>query len=818
MADRNICSINVPDAVAKGSVQPGLITAGGQSPCERDPKPFLRGFPGIVRVLQLMLALFLLSIPFLGQSTNFQYVYDTSGRLLKVVDSSGNVLTYAYDSVGNILSVTRSTLPGNALAILNFTPSQGAVGQSVTIQGQAFNTTASSDIVKFNGTLATVTAATANGLTVTVPSGATTGPITVSVGSSTATSATNFTVLQIPAITSISPASALQGGSVSNFHVTGLNLTGATFSFLPAFVPPAISPSNVSISADGTSATMTLTLATSAVGSFTALATSPAGSSSVFPAANNTLTVLSTNPSADADGDGLTNIYEAAISSDPLNPSSANDGITDGWALFFGLNPSNPAGASQIAPDGLTYLQAFQQGLNPSIPTLAPPAVARVFPADGSTNYPTNGVVVVRFNEPLQSPVTLAAAQSAINAGLPPGSNFSSTNAAFAAQVLQAFLLRTCCGGTAAVPGTVQLLQGTRPIAGTVTLSNDGMSLVFAPTRPLSSSTTYTVFVQGVKGASGIAMAGTFQSSFTTGLTTNLTTGNSVLTSPANGATDVPTNAAFMVEFNKQVDPSSLTPQTFFVIDTLTNQHVPGMLQVDASGFTASFVPQAQYAVGRLFFVELSGVLDLTENRFPFSFFEFTTGFGPVTQGPAVLAVSPANAATGVPLNSLVVAQFNEPLSVISATTGFQVLQGGNPVPGAIALSSGNTLVTFTPVVPLNPGTVYMIAATNQITDVAENPLTNPSNFTFTTGTAADTTTPSVKTVSPANGAGGVPTNGLIQLQFSKQVDPLTVSTADFLVFPQATDIPIPGTIAVSADGLTAWCSHRRRTFRFRGP
>src|SRR5258708_29462841 len=105
------------------------------------------------------------------------------------------------------------------------------------------------------------------------------------------------------------------------------------------------------------------------------------------------------------------------------------------------------------------------------MPPLAPPAVARVFPADGSTNYPTNGVVVVRFNEPLQSPVTLAAAQSAINAGLPPGSNFSSTNAAFAAQVLQAFLLRTCCGGTAALPRARPLLHGTPPIAGRLTPS-----------------------------------------------------------------------------------------------------------------------------------------------------------------------------------------------------------------------------------------------------------------------------------------------------------------------------------------------------------
>ncbi|HKV91756.1 MAG TPA: Ig-like domain-containing protein [Candidatus Angelobacter sp.] len=734
-----------------------------------------------------------------------QYSYDDLGRLTKVVDQAGNIATYAYDAVGNIVSISRTTLPSlTTLAILNFTPLQGAIGSAVTIQGQNFSTTPANNVVKFNGTPATVVAATANSLTVAVPSGATTGPITITVGTSTATSSANFTVLQIPVITSISPKSALQGGSVSNFQATGINLTGASFGFLPAFTPAAITASGVSVSPDGTSATMSLTLSASAIGSFTLVATNTAGSSSPIPTPSNTLTVLSTNPSADADGDGLTNIYEGAIVSDPLNPSSANDGIPDGWALFFGLNPSNPNGAGQTAPDGLTYLQAFQQGLNPSIPTLAPPDVARVFPADGTTNYPTNGVVVVRFNEPLQAPVTLAAAQAAINAGLPSGSSFSSTNAVTAAQILQAFLLRTCCGGTAAVPGTVQLLQSGRPIAGTVTLSNDGLSLVFAPTKPLSSSTTYTVLVQGVKGASGIQMTGTFQSSFTTGLTTNLTTGNAVLTSPANGATNVPTNAAFMVEFTKQVDPSSLTAQTFQIFDSQTGQRVPGMLQVDASGFTASFVPQALYPVGRTMIVELNGVLDLTENHFPFSEFFFTTGFAPETQGPAVVAVSPANGAAGVPVNSQVVAQFSEPLSVITATTGFQVLQGGTQVLGAIALSNGNTQLTFTPVSPLSPNTLYTISVTSQITDVAENPLSNPGTFTFMTGAVADNTTPTVTTVSPANGATGVPTNAVIQLQFSKRVDALTVSTADFVVAPSATSIPVPGTIAVSADGLTA--------------
>ena len=118
--------------------------------------------------------------PLWAQSgASVQYVYDALGRLTTVVDPSGNVATYNYDAVGNLLSITRSTTSPSGLAIFSFSPAQGSVGQTVMIQGQNFSATPSSNTVKFNGTTATVTAATANSLTVTVPTGATTGPISV---------------------------------------------------------------------------------------------------------------------------------------------------------------------------------------------------------------------------------------------------------------------------------------------------------------------------------------------------------------------------------------------------------------------------------------------------------------------------------------------------------------------------------------------------------------------------------------------------------------------------------------------------------------
>ena len=121
----------------------------------------------------LLLTLGLASTLRAQSSDPVQYLYDDVGRLATVVDQNGNVATYNYDAVGNLLSITRSALPGNdGLAILNFTPQQGPIGQTVTIRGQGFSATPGENTVQFNGVTASVTAATTTTtLTVTVPAG-----------------------------------------------------------------------------------------------------------------------------------------------------------------------------------------------------------------------------------------------------------------------------------------------------------------------------------------------------------------------------------------------------------------------------------------------------------------------------------------------------------------------------------------------------------------------------------------------------------------------------------------------------------------------
>ncbi len=80
---------------------------------------------------------------------------------------------------------------GLAPTITSFTPKAGPVGTSVVITGANLAGTAG---VKFNGTAATFTENSATGVTATVPTGATTGRITVTNAYATGTSAIDFKV------------------------------------------------------------------------------------------------------------------------------------------------------------------------------------------------------------------------------------------------------------------------------------------------------------------------------------------------------------------------------------------------------------------------------------------------------------------------------------------------------------------------------------------------------------------------------------------------------------------------------------------------
>jgi YD repeat-containing protein len=121
-----------------------------------------------------------------------RYIYDELGRLVGVIDASGDAAVYHYDAVGNLLSITRST--STQVSVIEFTPNAGPIGQSVTIYGTGFSASAGQNTVSFNGTTASISSASTTTLIVTVPSGATTGTIAVTSPNGSANSATSRTM------------------------------------------------------------------------------------------------------------------------------------------------------------------------------------------------------------------------------------------------------------------------------------------------------------------------------------------------------------------------------------------------------------------------------------------------------------------------------------------------------------------------------------------------------------------------------------------------------------------------------------------------
>lgn len=336
-----------------------------------------------VRQLFGLLLVLALAAPALAQQPiTFQYFYDNVGRLAKVVDSTGVVIEYVYDKVGNIVEVKRSSVSG--LAIFNFTPQRGAAGAQVTIQGQGFSANPTENIVRFNGTSAAVTSATTTTLVVTVPVGATTGPISVQVGAVTAVSSRDFTVTQQPVITSVSPKAVLAGTTFVNLQVTGRNLTGATFSFAPAFLPLPIIVNTVSVDPSGASATVNVTIGSQA-GQFVVVATNADGSSSTSPTPGNTLGVVDPQRTgADDDGDGFPSGLELILGSNPFDRASVPSPQA--------LSPTSTAGSTFSVvniiappiPSGLSTTETSSVSFS-VVNTIAPP------PAPGLTSLEATG-------------------------------------------------------------------------------------------------------------------------------------------------------------------------------------------------------------------------------------------------------------------------------------------------------------------------------------------------------------------------------------------------------------------------------------------
>ncbi len=130
-------------------------------------------------------------------------------------------------------------------------------------------------------------------------------------------------------------------------------------------------------------------------------------------------------------------------------------------------------------------------------------------------------------------------------------------------------------------------------------------------------------------------------------------------------------------------------------------------------------------------------------------------------------------------LNAQISVVFDGAMEPLSAST-FTLKQGTTSITGAVATSADGTTATFTPSSPLAASTAFTATIAGNAKSAAGASFTTDRSWTFTTGTAADTTAPRVSATSPAADSTGAALNTKVVATFTEAMDPLSITGATF--------------------------------------
>jgi len=409
---------------------------------------------------------------------------------------------------------------------------------------------------------------------------------------------------------------------------------------------------------------------------------------------------------------------------------------------------------------------------------------------------------------------------------------------------------------TTVTSSTVTLKDsGGNTIASTVSYNDSTKTISLAPNALLSGSATYTATVTtGVKASDGTPVSTAFSWSFSTSacpcslFSTTLTPTSTGLPT-ADGRTGA---GPFTYELGVKVtvdQPMQVTAISFYKSPGETGTHIgriwtSGGVQLGQVTFTGesasgwqtqslssplTFQPGTVYVISvnaNSFFVSTksglatqvvggpfrtvadgaNGVFSTTGGTFPTqsysssNYFVDLVGSPAATSPPSVSSTSPANGANGVATTTPITATFSRPLDPTSINTSTMTVSGpGGSVAGTVSYDGGSSTATFTPSSPLAFNTVYTARIDGSVRGSDGTAAGSAYSWSFTTATAV---APQVTRTVPAGGAANVNTGVVVTADFSKALNPSTVTSTTFkLTGPSGA---VAGTVAYNASSQEA--------------
>jgi hypothetical protein len=323
-----------------------------------------------------------------------------------------------------------------------------------------------------------------------------------------------------------------------------------------------------------------------------------------------------------------------------------------------------------------SYSWSFTTEAAPPPVDTIPPTVTSTSPANGASDIATNTIVTAVFSEDIDcSTVT--------------GSSFTLSGGGAITGIV------SCAGNTATFTPTASLADGTTY---TATLTSAITDLAAAP-NALAADYSWTFTTKAVVPP---------PPSDTTAPTVSSVT-------PTNGATGVDIGTQISALFSEPVDCLTVNGSSFVI----NGGAVGGT--VSCSNDSASFSPSAPLANSTVYTATLSTtVSDQAGNPMAAGYsWSFTTAAAPDTTPPTVVSTTPADTATDVDTNTLITANFSEPVDCTTVTASSFIVDSGS-VTGSVSCS-GNT-ATFTPTALLEPGVLHNVLLTTAISDLAITP------------------------------------------------------------------------------------------------
>jgi hypothetical protein len=280
------------------------------------------------------------------------------------------------------------------------------------------------------------------------------------------------------------------------------------------------------------------------------------------------------------------------------------------------------------------------------------------------------------------------------------------------------------------IPATVNqisfiLLQGTTPVAGTITYS--GKTATFTPSAALKNNATYTAkLTTAIKGLDGNPLQQDYVWTFSTG---SSITPMVLSTDPAKNATAVFLNKVISANFNMAMNESTINATTFTVKKGTTA--VSGT--VSYNGTTASFAPSSPLTMNTIYTATISTAVKNIQGTTITTPYVWTFTTGNVS-GPMVLSTDPINNAIGVATNKVVRVTFDMPMNLLTLnTTNFTLKAGTSTVLGTVTHNTAGDIAYFTPNSPLLSNTTYTATITNAVKNAAGVSLANNYVWSFNT-------------------------------------------------------------------------------------